>query len=88
MWTLAACPTPFTLLMYVGGGVRRPGRPSTNVYIQYHRAGNYLLMYVLHAYLMSIMFHFRVLFYPTQYTVLHTCGHWRPVRRPLHCSCI
>ena len=34
------------------------GCPSANVYIQYHRAGHYLLMYVLHAYLMSITFHF------------------------------
>ena len=78
----------FMMFMYLRGGVRRPGRPSANVYIQYHPAGHYLFMYVLHTYLMSISFHFRVLLYPTQYIVLHTYGDWRPVRRPLHCSCM
>ena len=32
VWTLAACPMPFTLLMYLGGGVCQPGCPSANVW--------------------------------------------------------
>ena len=58
------------------------------LHIQYNRASHYLLMYVLHTKLISISYHFCVLFYPAQHTVLHTCGHWRPVQRPSQCSCI
>ena len=32
VWTLAACPMPFTLLMYLGGGVYWLGHPLANVW--------------------------------------------------------